>query len=174
MRHAVHVIFLCLVALSACKHQPTQAETEREVLRATFRYFYDEDLSPEEREEAKIVFVAIPGDFESSKDKPLLQWTYKEPSAEWQAALASTGIPIRSVWTAEYKPTDKNVFYADPKTGKRALVFCLHRLEFPDPTHATVLYSREVGPLAGGEIEVKLSREGGVWRVIDSRPGAVY
>ena len=77
------------------------------MLRTTFRYFYDHDLPADERSALKVIFVGGLGEFGDPKGKPLIEMLYPDLSSEWQAALASTGIPIRPASQAAYTATEK-------------------------------------------------------------------
>ena len=174
VNHVFRVLLPIVALLCGCEHRPTQADLEREVLRATLRYYYDQDLSAEERAEAKVIFVGTPGEMDDPKGRPLIQTLFHDPSPDWLAALTSTGIPIRPASQAAYVPTEQQPWFHDPKTGQRVVVFCIDSITFPSANHATVGLSSSWAPLAGGAYTYQLVCVAGVWRVSDAHITAVF
>lgn len=175
MNPCFRVLLLIAAILCGCERRPTQAALEREVLRATLRYYYDEDLSREERAEAKVIFVGTPAEAEvdTSNGRPLIQALFHDPPADWLAAFASTGIPVRPASQAAYVP-DKKPWYHDPKAGQRVVIFCVSSITFPSANHATVEVSSSWAPLTGGASTYFLLCEAGVWRVSDAHMNAIF
>jgi hypothetical protein len=174
----IRLLLLCLGFLSGCERQPTRAELEHEVLRTTFRYFCDHELSTQAGTVPSVVFVGTPGEFDEAHRRPLIETIYRDPSPEWQSALASAGMATRPASEATYDPANvpnlEPPFYRDLRTGERALVFSIHSITFPTPDSATAVSSAAVSPTSGGERTYQLVRVGRTWRVTDSRITAVY
>jgi hypothetical protein len=174
VNHAFRFLLPVIALLCGCERRPTQAELERDVLRTTFRYFYDHDLPADERADLKVIYVGGLGELDAPNGRPLIEVLYPDLSSNWQIALASTGIPIRPASQAAYTPTEKQPWFYDPKTGERALVFSIHSISLPSRNRATVVTSSAYGLLAGGEHTYKLARVGSVWQVTSSEITAVY
>ena len=122
----------------------------------------------------KAIFIGMPSDdwAIAPKGRSLIQILYHDPSPEWLASFASSGISVLPVSHAAF--TDAHPYFHIPETFERVVVFAVISIEFIDAQHASVRTSAAFAPLGGGEATFRLALAHEGWHVTDETPGPVY